>query len=133
MLRLVVSEAERSEGIKTDEGRMINAVLDMQDTEVSRIMQPRVDIIALPEQASASKILDTALSTRYSRIPVYKDDIDNIIGVVFSKDLLSYMSAPISNAPKEKDGMFQNWSNKDSDKSGQQVGFYKLVSVSAPI
>ena len=67
MLRLVVSEAERSEeGIKTDEGRMINAVLDMQDTEVSRIMQPRVDIIALPEQASASKILETALSTRYA-------------------------------------------------------------------
>ena len=121
MLRLVVSEAERSEGIKTDEGRMINAVLDMQDTEVSRIMQPRVDIIALPEQASASKILETALSTRYSRIPVYKDDIDNIIGVVFSKDLLSYMSAPISNTLKEKDSIFQSWSNKELDKSGQQV------------
>jgi CBS domain containing-hemolysin-like protein len=45
MLRMVVNDAERSEkGIRTDEGRMINAVLDLQDTEVSRIMQPRVDI-----------------------------------------------------------------------------------------
>ena len=87
----------------------------MQDTDVSRIMQPRVDIVALPEQSSASKILETALSTRYSRIPVYKDDIDNIIGVVFSKDLLNYMSAPNMQIQKEKerDTMFPTWPNKD--------------------
>ena len=46
-----------TEGIETGEGRMIKAVLDMQDKEVSKIMQPRVDIVALPELASANQIL----------------------------------------------------------------------------
>jgi CBS domain containing-hemolysin-like protein len=89
-----------SEGILTGEGRMIKAVLDMQDKEVNKIMQPRVDIIALPEEASATQILQTAVQTKYSRIPVYRGDIDHIIGIVFSKDLLDYInikSSPFNN------------------------------------
>lgn len=55
---------------------MINAVLDMQDVVVNKIMQPRVDIIALPVEASASAILRTAVLTKYSRLPVYRGLID---------------------------------------------------------
>ena len=51
---------------------MINAVLDMQDVVVNKIMQPRVDIVALPVEASASSILRTAVLTKYSRLPVYR-------------------------------------------------------------
>ena len=54
-------------------------------------MQPRVDIVALPESASATQILEAAVRTKYSRIPVYRGDIDHIVGVVFSKDLLDYI------------------------------------------
>lgn len=61
MLRMVVDEATASsEGIETGEGKMIKAVLDMQDKEVSKIMQPRVDIVALPESATATQILESA-------------------------------------------------------------------------
>ena len=141
MLRLVVSEAERSEGIKTDESRMIKAVLDMEDTECSRIMQPRVDIVGLPETASATKILETALSTRYSRIPVYKDDIDNIVGVIYCKDLLNYMSPPNIQSQKEKDGGIQfptwpkespvtNWNNLNAAQLMQPT-FYIPESMKA--
>ena len=92
MLRMVVDEATASsEGIDTGEGKMIKAVLDMQDKEVSKIMQPRVDIVALPESATATQILEAAVRTKYSRIPVYRGDIDNIVGVVFSKDLLDFI------------------------------------------
>ena len=94
MLRLIVDEAQRTEGIATGEGRMIKAVLDMQDNEVSKIMQPRVDMIALPESASATEILNLAISTKYSRIPIFRGDIDNIVGVVFTKDLLDFMNIP---------------------------------------
>ena len=99
MLRMVVDEAQRSdEGIETEEGRMINAVLDMQDLVVNKIMQPRVDIVALPVEATASAMLRMAVQTKYSRIPVFRGDIDNIVGVVLCKDLLSYMSLPETNA-----------------------------------
>ena len=48
MVRMVVAEAQRTEGIEKNEGRMIEAVLDMDTREVEKIMQPRVDIVALP-------------------------------------------------------------------------------------
>ena len=95
MLRLVVDEAQRSvAGIDTAEGRMIKAVLDMQDTAVGKIMQPRVDIIGVPESATANDILSIVVESRYSRIPVYRGDkgLDNVVGVVYSKDLLETFS-----------------------------------------
>ncbi|RYH05522.1 hypothetical protein EON65_44460 [archaeon] len=49
MLRMVVEEAQKSEGIETGEGRMIKNVLDMQDKEVEKIMTPRVDIVGVGE------------------------------------------------------------------------------------
>jgi len=92
MLRMVVDEAvQSSEGIETSEGRMIKAVLDLQDNAVDKIMQPRVDIVAVPEDANANEILGKFLSTKYSRMPVYKESVDNIVGVIFSKDLLFAM------------------------------------------
>ena len=65
------------------------------------------------------QILTAALDTRYSRIPVYKGDVDNIIGVVFSKDLLSYMSQPgESRAAKQV----------ESDSACPEVNYSYLIS-----
>ena len=112
MLRMVVAEAQRTEGIETGEGRMIKAVLDMQDKEVSKIMQPRIEVIGLPISASATEILQTSISTKYSRLPVYKGDVDNIVGVVFSKDLLDFMQLPEGKSPIEdcNPRMSESWS-----------------------
>lgn len=95
MLRMVVEEAQRTASIESGEGKMIKAVLDMQKKDVSKIMQPRVEIVALPETAVATEILQTAVRTNYSRIPVYRGDVDNIVGVIFTKDLLDYMNLPV--------------------------------------
>ena len=93
MLRMVVDEAQRSDtGIDTGEGRMIKAVLDMQDKAVGKIMKPRVDIVGVSETDSASDILKIVVENRYSRIPVYKGDVDNVVGIVYSKDLLEVFS-----------------------------------------
>jgi len=118
MLRMVVDEAQRSdEGIETEEGRMINAVLDMQDVVVNKIMQPRVDIVALPVEATASAMLRMAVQTKYSRIPVFRGDIDNIVGVVLCKDLLSYMSLPETNALPLTSSTLSSSANGDNDDS----------------
>ena len=90
MLRMVVDEAQRSNtGIDSGEGRMIKAVLDMQDKAVGKIMQPRVDIVGVPEGATAAEILKIVVENRYSRIPVYRGDVDNVVGMLSSKLSLS--------------------------------------------
>jgi putative hemolysin len=55
---------------------------------VDKIMTPRVDMISVRVDAPASEILSLAMNTRYSRIPVYRNGVDDIVGIVFSKDLL---------------------------------------------
>lgn len=92
MLRMVIREAQQSqEGIENSEGRMMNAVLDMQDKEVGRIMSPRIDIIGVPESLPVEDLFSTVINTKYSRIPVYRDNIDHITGIIFTKDLLDYL------------------------------------------
>ncbi len=94
MLRMMVAEAARDPklGIESREGRMIEGVLDLQELEVSKIMRPRIEIAALPVTASAKELLELAKATKYSRVPLYEGDIDNIKGVVFTKDLLSFIT-----------------------------------------
>ena len=93
MLRMVLKEAVNTEndGIEGREGRMIKAVLDMEETIVSKIMRPRVDIDSCSESSSLAELLELVLDSKYSRIPVYRGDVDNIVGVVFSKDLLDFV------------------------------------------
>lgn len=73
---------------------MIKNVLDMQNKEVRNIMQPRVDVVAVPVDATAQQILEIAAVTKYSRIPIFREDIDHIVGVVFAKDLLDLVYYP---------------------------------------
>lgn len=99
MLRRVVDEAQRSsEGIESGEGRMIKGVLDMQHKEIARVMRPRVDILAVPVTMSAADILRTAVSSKYSRMPVFDGDVDHVVGVVFAKDLLDFVAAERADA-----------------------------------
>jgi hypothetical protein len=91
MLRIVVEQAQKTKGIDSAEGRMIQAVLDMQEKTVSKTMTPRVDMVAVESHMSANAILTIAVTEKYSRIPVYSGDYDNIQGVVIIKDLLTYM------------------------------------------
>ena len=102
MLRLVVDEAQRTESIQSGEGRMIKGVLDMQDKEVSKIMQPRVDVVAVAEEDTVEEILRVAQACKYSRIPVYRGSVDHIVGIVFSKDILDFIETAASKIPAEK-------------------------------
>ena len=86
------------DGIEGREGRMIQNVLDMQETSVSKIMRPRIDIDACSESCSLAELLKLVLDCKYSRIPVYRGDVDNIVGVVFSKDLLDFVKLKAEDA-----------------------------------
>ena len=84
-----------------DEKRMISEILELDDLTVSDIMQPRVDIIAVEETETVRQALERMQGTGYSRLPVYRDDLDHIVGFVHYKDLIppvldGKVDAPIS-------------------------------------
>ncbi len=126
MLRMVVDEAAKSsstDGIENKEGRMIKAVLDMEETPVAKIMRPRIDIEAIAEDATLTELLETSIATKYSRIPVFREDIDNIIGVVFSKDLLDFILLgfdSISNLSLGKENALENVEGSENVQILQQ-------------
>lgn len=91
LLRHFVDEAEKSKNIMKDESKMIKNVLDMQDKNVKSVMIPRVNIVGIPIEANSEKILSIIKESKYSRLPVYDEDMDSIEGVIFCKDVLDYV------------------------------------------
>jgi putative hemolysin len=71
-----------------EEQRLIHSVFEFTDTTVRRAMTPRTEILAVEMSATAEDLIRLATETRYSRFPVYEENLDNIKGVIHSKDLL---------------------------------------------
>ncbi len=90
-LRLILAGAERSGAIEEAEEDMIQGVLELGETQAKEIMVPRVDIVAVPAEASLRRFLELVREHRFSRYPVYKENIDHVIGFVLVKDLLDYV------------------------------------------
>lgn len=74
-----------------NEQRMIDSVVAFGETTVREIMVSRMDMVALPVTASLDEALDIIRSSGYSRLPLYDDHLDNILGVVYTKDILPYL------------------------------------------
>ena len=85
-LMTMVSEAE-SDGELTDrESQLIRSAIEFDDVEGEEILTPRVDVVAVEDTTSLEELAQTFAESGYSRLPVYHDNIDNIIGVVHEKD-----------------------------------------------
>ncbi len=85
--------AEQQGVLLANQRKMIANVLEFRNTTVEDVMTHRVEIEAVEENAKISDVLRIAIDNGFSRIPVYKEDIDNIIGVVYVKDLLTLVCA----------------------------------------
>lgn len=77
-----------NEELREDEKRMIHDIIDLSDMAVHEIMKPRVDMILVEDTESGRVALERMRGTGYSRLPVYHDDIDGIVGIVYLKDLV---------------------------------------------
>lgn len=77
-----------NEELLDDEKRMIHEIIKLGDTTVREVMQPRVDMIFVEEQETVKQALDRMRGTGYSRLPVYKEEYDRIVGVAYYKDLV---------------------------------------------
>jgi putative hemolysin len=84
-------EVGAEEGIlEEEEGELIQSIIEFGDTTANEVMTPRTDIVALPVTATVREARDLIIESKYSRLPVYRDQIDNIEGIIYVRDLLQY-------------------------------------------
>ena len=85
-LMTMVSEAENDGELTDRESELIRSAIEFDDVEVEEILTPRVDVVAVEDDIPLEELAQTFAESGYSRLPVYHDTIDNIIGVVHEKD-----------------------------------------------
>jgi putative hemolysin len=88
-IRFLVSEGVREGVLGKDQKEMIHSVLEFGDKVVREIMIPRIDMECVDINLEKEKFIDLLVETGHSRVPVYKDNLDNIIGIIHVKDLLN--------------------------------------------
>ena len=85
-LLTIVNEAEEDGTLKEEESNLIKSAIEFDDLEVKDILVPRINMVAIPDDLEPSAIKKVIDTERYSRLPVYKDNIDSIVGIIHSKD-----------------------------------------------
>lgn len=90
-LLTIVDEAEQEGGIDTQEGSLIRNAIEFTETEAIDVLTPRIDLTAVSVDDSKEDIAAVFAETGYSRIPVYRDSIDHIIGILYQKDFHNYV------------------------------------------
>lgn len=87
-IRALVQVGHEHGVLELEERRMIHSIFEFGDTTVRNVMVPRIDIVAVEAGVPLQEILETVAVKGHSRIPVYEDTIDNVIGLIYAKDLL---------------------------------------------
>ena len=87
-LLATVDVATEDEVIEHDERRLIHSIIEFGDTVVREVMVPRPDMVAVEGRDQVSDVIEVAIAAGYSRIPVYDQGIDDVVGIIFIKDLM---------------------------------------------
>jgi CBS domain containing-hemolysin-like protein len=90
-IRHLVRLSEESGHVNIEERKLIDKVFEFSETTVKEAMVPRTAIIAIPETSTLEQVVDAFKDHGYSRLPVYRDSLDDMLGVIHSKDLLAFM------------------------------------------
>ncbi|MBU6429159.1 MAG: hemolysin family protein [Cyanobacteria bacterium REEB65] len=91
-LRTLVEIGEEQGALEDSEATLVTSALAFDDTLVSAVLTPRVDIVAIPDDAPVEAVLKLIAEQGYSRLPVYRETIDEIVGILHVKDLLIALS-----------------------------------------
>ncbi len=89
-IQQLIDEGEQRGLISEDEGEMIQGIFSFRDTIAREIMVPRTDTVYAAADTGISEIIQVIIQSGHSRIPIYQDNIDNIIGTLHAKDLLPF-------------------------------------------
>jgi len=90
---IILAELGEEEGtLQEEESDMIQSIFDFKEKTVGEIITPRVDIVSLKSDESIDKAMDIIGERQFSKIPIYKDTIDNIKGILYAKDIIPYLT-----------------------------------------
>jgi putative hemolysin len=98
-IRQMADVAAQEEAIETEERELIHSIFEFGDTVVREVMRPRPDLIAVEVDATVDEAITTAINAGFSRIPAYDETIDNVVGLVFLKDLAARATVGEGNEP----------------------------------
>ncbi len=96
-IKSAINIGEREGMIEPHEKLMIHSIFEFGDTITKEVMTPRIDMICVRSDCTIENMFRVFKDSAYSRLPVYENTLDNIIGVIHAKDLLSYMKDPLAN------------------------------------
>jgi putative hemolysin len=85
--QVVAAEAD----VSRDEEALLHGVFSLADTTVHEVMVPRVDIVGIDQTSPWSEVVDRVRSSEHARFPVYDDTLDNVVGILYAKDLLPFV------------------------------------------
>lgn len=91
-LKYIIESIEEEGILEEQESEMVQSALEFDEKTALEILTPRVDVVLIDAQDDAQTIHNTIITERYSRIPVYEDNIDNIIGILHTRDYLEQLS-----------------------------------------
>ncbi len=98
-LRLIIERGGEEGILEAEEEQMINAVIELGSRRLHEVMIPRTDIVSLPAGATLAEAVDTIVEEGHSRIPVYEESIDEVLGILYAKDLLRILQLPLDERP----------------------------------
>jgi putative hemolysin len=90
-LKMLVETGSEQGGIEEDEKEMIHGVIELAETKVHQVMVPRIGIRAVEVHDPIDQVLDMIVRAGHSRVPVYEESLDNIVGILYAKDLLPFL------------------------------------------
>jgi putative hemolysin len=90
-LRILVERGGEQGILEAEEEQMIQAVIELGDQRIHEVMIPRIDMVSLPADATLEEVIDKVIDEGHSRIPVYEETIDEIVGILYAKDLLPFL------------------------------------------
>ena len=117
-IQALIDEAKEEGIIEKEEGVLLKSVVEFGDTIAKEIMTPRVDMICIRKDADIQSLRELVIKEKHSRIPVYKDRVDNIEGIILAKDLLEFSDEARKTNPVEpliRPVHFVPWSMKVSE------------------
>ena len=91
-LKILTELGEKEGTLQEEESEIIQSIFDFKDKNVREIMTPRVDMIAIENGSSIDDVMDLISDRQFSKIPIFSDNIDNIKGIIYAKDLLPYLT-----------------------------------------
>ena len=90
-LSLLVERGGEQGILEAEEEQMIQAVIELGDQRVHEVMVPRIAMVSLPAGATLEEAIDTVIDEGHSRVPVYEETIDEVVGILYAKDLLPFL------------------------------------------